>query len=220
MIYIRLYSNYILALSQPHILDICHIFIINSSFKRWEQELTEYPIKISCLLNKIFWKLLLKAIYISISPSVAQNYLWWKVPIFCILLLTASSDSFGLKIKVVEQIHAEPHVLEFLKSVKYKPSYGCLKFKSGFAILRSEIRENEFNKSSDFLHFAAHSFIWELWPKIKSFRRDPSGVTGFRIFKIRQVWAEKWLFEVHPKKKKYVWSSSKKEKKHNLQFTI
>ena len=82
-----------------------------------------------------------------------------KVPIFCILLLTASSDSFGLKIKVVEEIHAESQALKFLKSVKYEPSYGCLKLKSGFAILRSEIRDNEFVKSSDFLHFADHSFI-------------------------------------------------------------
>ena len=71
-----------------------------------------------------------------------------KVPIFCILLLTDSSDSFGLKIKVVEEILAEPHALEFLKSFKYEPSYGCLKFIRGFAILRPEIRENEFFKSS------------------------------------------------------------------------
>ena len=82
-----------------------------------------------------------------------------KVPIFCILLLTDSSDSFGLKIKVVEEILAEPQALEFLKSVKYKPSYGCLKFVRRYAMLRSEIRENEFVKSSDFLHFAAHKFI-------------------------------------------------------------
>ena len=82
-----------------------------------------------------------------------------KVPIFCILLLTTSSDSFGLKNKVGEEILAEPQVLEFLKSVKYELSYGCLKFKSGFAILRLEIQDNEFVKSSDFLHFAAHSFI-------------------------------------------------------------
>ena len=44
-----------ISLSQPHSLDICQIFIINSSFKRWEQELTEYPTKISCLLNKTSW---------------------------------------------------------------------------------------------------------------------------------------------------------------------
>ena len=51
-----------------------------------------------------------------------------KVQIFCILLLTASSDSFGLKIKVVEEIHAESQALKFSKSVQGKPSYGCLKF--------------------------------------------------------------------------------------------
>ena len=90
---------------------------------------------------------------------MAQNYLWLKVPIFRILQLTASSDSFGLKIKVLEEIHAESQALEFLKSVKYQPRYGCLKLKSGFAILRPEIRGNEFVKSSAFLHFAAHSFI-------------------------------------------------------------
>ena len=67
-----------------------------------------------------------------------------KVPIFCILLLTASSDSFGLKIKVEEENLAEPQALEFLKSVKYEPSYICLKFFRGFAILRPEIREDEF----------------------------------------------------------------------------
>ena len=82
-----------------------------------------------------------------------------KVPIFCILLLTASSDSFGLKIKVVEEIHAESQALEFLKSVKYEPSYGCLKFLFGFTIPKPEIRENDFVKSSDFSHFAAHTFI-------------------------------------------------------------
>ena len=67
----------------------------------------------------------------------AQNYLWSKVPIFCILPLTASSDNFGLKIKVREDILAEPHALEFLKSVQREPSYGCLKFIRGLAILRS-----------------------------------------------------------------------------------
>ena len=90
---------------------------------------------------------------------MAQNYLWEKVPIFCILLLTASSDSFGLKTKALEEIHAESQALEFLKSVKYEPSYSCLKFKRGFEMLISEMRENDFVKSSDFSHFAAHTFI-------------------------------------------------------------
>ena len=72
---------------------------------------------------------------------MAQNYLWLKVPIFRILQLTDSSDSFGLKIKVREEILAEPHALEFLKSVQREPSYGCLKFILGFAILRHEMRE-------------------------------------------------------------------------------
>ena len=60
-----------------------------------------------------------------------------KVPIFCILPLTASSDSFDLKIKVREEILAEPQALEFLKSVQGEPSYDCLKFIRGLAILRS-----------------------------------------------------------------------------------
>ena len=64
------------------------------------------------------------------------------------MLLTDSSDRFGLKIKVGEEILAESQALEFLKSVNYKPRFGCLKLKSGFAILRSEIRGNEFVKSS------------------------------------------------------------------------
>ena len=51
-----------------------------------------------------------------------------KVPIFCILLLTASSDSFGLKKKDLEEIRAELQALEFFKSVKYEPRNGCLKF--------------------------------------------------------------------------------------------
>ena len=41
-----------------------------------------------------------------------------KVPIFRILLLTASSDSFGLKTKVGERILADPQALEFLKSIQ------------------------------------------------------------------------------------------------------
>ena len=53
-----------------------------------------------------------------------------KVPIFCILPLTASSDSFDLKIIVVEEILAEPQALEFLKSVKFEPSYGCIKIRN------------------------------------------------------------------------------------------
>ena len=54
------------------------------------------------------------------------------------------------KKKVREEILAKSQALEFLKSVKYKPSYGCLKLKSGFAILRSEILGDEFVKSSDY----------------------------------------------------------------------
>ena len=110
--------------------------------------------------------------------------------------LTAWSESFGPKWKVLEKIRAESQTLKFSKSVKYEPSYGCLKFKRGFEMLRSEMRENDFVKSSDFLHFAAHTFIWELWPKNKSCRGDPCEVTGFGIFKICQVWAELELFEV------------------------
>ena len=60
-----------------------------------------------------------------------------KVPIFRILLLTASSDKVGLKIKVREEILAEPQALEFLKSVQGEPSYSCLKSIRGLAILRS-----------------------------------------------------------------------------------
>ena len=60
-----------------------------------------------------------------------------KVPIFRILLLTASSDSFGLKTKVGEKILADPQALEFLKSVQGEPSYGCLKSIRRLAILRS-----------------------------------------------------------------------------------
>ena len=54
---------------------------------------------------------------------------WLKVPIFRILLLTASSDNVGLKIKVREEILADPQALEFLKSVQGEPSYGCLKLR-------------------------------------------------------------------------------------------
>ena len=54
--------------------------------------------------------------------------------------LTLSSDSFGLKIKVREEIIAESQALEFLKSVQGEPSYGCLKFVRGFAILRPKLR--------------------------------------------------------------------------------
>merc|ERR1712212_568742 len=81
-----------------------------------------------------------------ISPSVGQDNLWLKVPIFCILLLTASSDSFGLKIKVLEEIHAESQALEFLKSVKYEPRNGCLKFirrkKSMFEVHQRKRKHN------------------------------------------------------------------------------
>ena len=63
-----------------------------------------------------------------------------KVPIFRILLLTASSDNFGLKTKVGEEILAEPHALKFLKSLQGEPSYDCLKFARGFVILRPKIR--------------------------------------------------------------------------------
>ena len=61
-----------------------------------------------------------------------------KVPIFRILPLTASSDSFGLKTKVIEEILTESQALEFLKSVQGEPSYDCLKFVGGFAILRPD----------------------------------------------------------------------------------
>ena len=120
-----------------------------------------------------------------------------KAPIFCILLLTASSESFWLKKKVLEEIRAESQALKFLKSVKYEPSNGCLKFKRGFEMLISEMRENDFVKSSDFSHFAAHSFIWQLWSENKSWREDPCGPTGFGIFKIRPGGAKLRLFEVH-----------------------
>ena len=54
-------------------------------------------------------------------------------------------------------------------------------------------------KSSDFSHFAAHSFICQLWPGNKSYRGDQCGVTGFEIFKIRQGGAELRLFKVRPR---------------------
>ena len=62
---------------------------------------------------------------------------WVKVPIFRILLLTTSSDKVGLKIKLREEILADPQALGFLKSVQGEPSYGCLKSIRRLAILRS-----------------------------------------------------------------------------------
>ena len=63
---------------------------------------------------------------------------WVKVPIFRILLLTTSSDKVGLKIKLREEILAEPHALELLKSIKGDPSYVRLKFVRRFVILRPD----------------------------------------------------------------------------------
>ena len=54
-------------------------------------------------------------------------------------------------------------------------------------------------KSSCFSHFAAHSFICQLWPGNKSYRGDQCGATGFEIFKIRQGGAELRLFKVRPR---------------------
>ena len=77
-----------------------------------------------------------------------------KVPIlsqFRILPLTASSVSFGLETKVIEEINAEPQALKFLKSVEGEPSYGCLKFVRGF---ENELRENDFVCGRKFRFFA------------------------------------------------------------------
>ena len=74
-----------------------------------------------------------------------------KVPVFSILPLTASSVSFGLETKVIEEINAESQALKFLKSVKEEPSYGCLKFVRGF---ENEMRENEFVCGRKFRFFA------------------------------------------------------------------
>ena len=62
------------------------------------------------------------------GPSSWLKTAGLKVPNFRILLLTASSDNFGLKIKVREEILAESQALKFLKSVQGEPSYDCLKF--------------------------------------------------------------------------------------------
>ena len=91
-----------------------------------------------------------------------------KVPVFRILPLTASSVSFGLETKVIEEINAESQALKFLKSVKGEPSYGCLKFVRG---LENEMRENEFVCGRKFrffafcrsqLHLTALTWKWKL----------------------------------------------------------
>ena len=50
-----------------------------------------------------------------------------------------------------------------------------------------------------FLHFVAHSFIWQLWAENKTWRGDPCGAKGFGIFKIRPEGAELRMFKVYPR---------------------
>ena len=128
--------------------------------------------------------------------------IWFRFQILCypapaltfpyqVLSVTSSPPLLSLT-----SIHMESKTLEFLISVKYQPSYSCMKFKRGFEMLISEMRDNDFVKSSDFSDFAAHTFISQLWSENKSCRGDPCGVTGFGIFKIRQLLAELWLFDL------------------------
>ena len=79
----------------------------------------------------------------------------------------------------------------FVKNLSFKFDKDPLKVK-----LLKQLVKKRWVKSSDFSHFAAHNFIWQLWPEKESYRGDPYGVTGFGIFKIRPGGAELQLFEV------------------------